>query len=790
MPAFVKETELKTLQEKAQATTRERMLREMAEAVETLSAESGLVLVLEDLHWSDSSTLELIAYLAQRRMRARLLVIGTYRPTEVIIEEHPLKGIKQELQARAQCTELRLELLTEEEIEEYVTKRFPQSTFPADLARVIHRRTDGNALFMVNVVEELISQGMVSEQDGHWELQVRAEDVEGEVPENLRQIIGKQIERLGAQEQRLLEVASVAGAEFAAATVAVGLQQDAEEVEAVCEDLAWKEQFLKEVGVVERPDGTISGQYAFQHALYQNVLYDRVARARRVRLHRQIGDREETSYGERAGEIAAELAVHFERGRDLQRAVHYCKLAGENALKRNAHTEAIRHLKAGIALLHTLPVTLERTEQELAMQLSLGTSLQAVKSYTAPDVERAYSRARELCQQLGEPPQLFQVLFGLRGLYFARAEHQIAHELGEQLLRIAKRTQDSVLLLEAHVALVNTCLYRGQLSSANAHIEQAMQLYDPGQQGSYAFVYSLDPGVFCTTRAAEVLCLFGYPEQAQQQCAEALRLGEALSHPFTRCHLLANLVFFYQLCRDVLNVQKWAEEATRYARDQGFPFWITISSIWQGWALAVQGDTQEGIARLRRDVDAYQKTGAGLMLSYFMALLAEAYGRAGRAEEGLTVLDEALTAVESSDERFYEAELYRLKGELILKDERRMQNAERRKKTPTPSSVHHSSFIIHRFAEGEACFQRALEIARQQQAKALELRAAISLARLWQQQGKQTDAQELLAPIYHWFTEGFATTDLKEAKALLDQLDQQASRQKPTLSTCGATSKP
>ena len=374
MPTLLSAAALEALQRKVQGATRERMLREMAEAVEALTAERPLALRLEDLHWSDVSTLELLSVLARRQERARLLVLGTYRPVEMLGNGHPLRAVKQELQLHKQCEELRLGFLTEQNVAEYLATRFRLVPSPArgegqdggasrqqfsrrpphpiplprgereavspaaslqGLARMVHQRTDGNSLFMVNIVDYLIVQGMLGES-GETQPAVQIE-----VPESIQQIIEKQIDRLSPEEQHVLEVASVAGAQFSAAAVAAGTKITTGDVEACCTGLARREQFLRTNGVSEWPDGTVATRYSFLHALYQEVLYERIPAGQRVALHSRIGEREEQAYGDRARDIAAELAVHFERGRDYCKAVQYLQQAGENALRRSAHREAI-----------------------------------------------------------------------------------------------------------------------------------------------------------------------------------------------------------------------------------------------------------------------------------------------------------------------------------------------------------------------------------------------------------------------------------------------------------------
>ncbi|MGH8006812.1 MAG: ATP-binding protein, partial [Candidatus Binatia bacterium] len=380
LPWLLSPADREGLQREVVGVTRERMLREMAEMIEALTSvrrvsdPPPLILALEDLHWSDTATLELLAYLARRWEAARLLVIATYRPVEVIVREHPLRGVKQELQQHGQSAELRLEGLTEGEVSHYLTQRFglvpsslpqppiPNPQLPAPLhrlAHVIHQCTEGNPLFMVNVVDDLVIQGVMTQRDGRWELKRAVETVASGMPESLRQMLKEQIARLNVQDQQMLEAASVAGMEFSTAAVAAALEETVDQVEAQCEGLARREHFLRVRGASDWPDGTIATRYEFLHALYQDALYQRLPVGRRQRLHQRVGEREEAAYGDRVGEIAAELAVHFERSQDAQRAVTYLHQAAENAMRRSAHQEAIEHCTKGLELLQTLPDTPE-----------------------------------------------------------------------------------------------------------------------------------------------------------------------------------------------------------------------------------------------------------------------------------------------------------------------------------------------------------------------------------------------------------------------------------------------
>ena len=312
----------------------------------------------------------------------------------MLAHEHPLRAVKQELQLHRHCEELRLNLLTEGDVANYLVTRFVGSSLPARLTRMIHQRTEGNPLFIVNMMDYLTARGVLVEIAGQWQLTAAVEEAETGVPESIQQLIEKHIERLSPEEQRVLEVASVAGAEFSAAAVAAGVKVEVGEIEARCVRLARRDQFVRISGMEEWPDGTVSTRYRFLHALYQEVWYEPVPVGQRLSLHRWIGEREEQAYKEQVKEIAAELAVHFERGRDYRRAVQYSGQAGENAILRSAHVEAIQHLTKALQLLKTLPDTPERTRQELTLQTALGVPLVATSGYAAPTAGEAYTRAR------------------------------------------------------------------------------------------------------------------------------------------------------------------------------------------------------------------------------------------------------------------------------------------------------------------------------------------------------------------------------------------------------------
>jgi predicted ATPase len=748
LPGIMNEVELERLQRQVYGATPARMLRELGHALAVLAADTPLVLVLEDLHWSDSSTVDVLAYLGQQLEPARLLVLGTYRPVDAMLRAHPLRRTVQELCGRGQARELSLELLPAEDVAAYVAGRCGGPVAPA-LAAFVHQRTDGNALFMVNVVEHLVQQDLVVQREGQWTLRQGAGAAVAKVPEGVQQLLVRRIEELAPETRQVLEAASVVGEAFAAPAVAAGVQSAVEDVQAVCDALAAQHHFIEDTGVTVWPDGTRGGSYRFQHTLYQQVLYNELGNARRGQLHRRIGARLQAGYGVHAGEIAAQLAVHFERGGEIQPAVHYWQHVADTAARRNAHHEAIAALRTGLALLATLPEDPKRTQQELTLQLTLGDLVMAAKGMGAQEAGEAYTRAHVLCQQLGATPQRFGVLSGLTMFHATQGRLGLAQTFGQQLLDPALCQPDPVLVCEGHTAVGVVALYRGDLIAARTHFEQSLELSAAQPPSTPIFAGGLYPGIASLVWLLRALWVLGYADQAQQRSQDALALARHIKHAPSIAYVEYFTAMLCQYRREAAATHAHAKALMAFATAQGLMHRLEQGRILLGWALAMEGDAAGGVQQIQQGLAAHQDTGIKMGQPYYLALLAEALGRAAQPEAGLTVLAEALTLVATTEERWWEAELSRLTGALRLQ-------------LPIPD-----------VPQAEACFQRALEVARRQQAKALELRAAMSLSRLWQRRGKREEARQVLAEVYGWFTEGFDTPDLQEAKALLEELSSQ-----------------
>jgi len=496
---------------------------------------------------------------------------------------------------------------------------------------------------------------------------------------------------------------------------------------------------------------------------------------RRKALHEQTARAIEALYHANLDEHYSALAHHYSQSGNTEKAIAYLGLAGQQSVQRSANTEAVTQLTRAVELLQSLPDNPARIQQELGLQTLLGGALIANKGYASPEVEHCYARAVTLCRQVGETPQLFPALLGLWACYTVQAKYTPAHELAEQLLRLAQTAQDALALVGAYWALGETVLLLGRYDSAHVALRQGISHYDSQQYAAQAFAYGQDNGVTCLIFEAWALWFLGYPEQALRREHEGLSLAQEVQHLNTQALAQTCALWLYQFRREVPKVQEMAEGMMRVSTEHGLPQWQAMSTIFHGWALAEQGHVAEGATQTQEGITAWRATGAALGLPYFLALEAEVYLRAGQPEEGLRVLAEALATVDKTEERMHEAELHRLRGELTLQ-KFRVSSFE----FQVPPNPQHLTPSTQAEAEAEACFLKAIEIAQRQQAKSLELRAVMSLVRLRQQQATETtqqtararldEAHRMLSEIYGWFTEGFDTKDLQEAKALLEEL--------------------
>ena len=741
------------------AASQERMKRELANFLQSVAHRRPLVLFFDDLHWADVSTIDLLSFLAGKFDVMRVLIVVTYRPSDMLLAKHPFAQIKPDLQARGVCRELLLEFLNEAEIVDYLALEFPGHRFPAEFPKLIHAKTEGSPLFMADLVRYLRDRGVIgleeSRQDAcapRWMLAEALPDIERELPESVRGMIERKIGQLSEEDRKLLSAASVQGYEFDSAVVWRVLKLDADEVEERLEKLERVFAFVKLASESEFPNRTMTLKYRFVHVLYQNALYSALRATRKATLSRAVAEALEGCYGERKASVANELALLWEAAREYAHASDYSLQAARNAAQVNAHHEAAQFAERGLEALLKLPETPERNERELGLQLALGFSLQSVLSWGAPEAGASFTRARKLCEQMGDDPRFFAALVGVWAYNLVRAQYETAHGVCEQMLQLAEKSQDPVLLVTATMCWAKVHYYQADLVSTRQLGERALALDRRENHEAYLAVYNEDGGISARREHSFCMWMLGYPDQALALAKEAVTLAEQTFHPFglaAAYHTMGSVLTSF---RHWQSSQKAFEKVFALAEEHALGDMLKHATASNALNLAYQEPTQEALELAKQSIESLDAQGVMVSRTRYLARMAEAFLMADRCAEGLAAIAEALAQVERTGERIVAAEIWRIKGELLLK--------------AADSNAH---------SEAEGCYHRAIKIARQQGTKSLELRAATRLARLWQQEGKQKDAREMLAEIYGWFTEGFDTADLKDAKALLEDLSSEFS---------------
>ena len=648
------------------AVSQEQMKRELSAFLQDVSRLRPLVLFFDDVHWADVSTVDLLSYLATKFDSLSVFIIATYRPSELLLAEHPFLHVKLELQGRGVCREMPLAFLTSADVAGYLALEFPDNRFSPDLPAVIHAKTEGSPLFMADLVRYLRDCHVIGQDNGVWVLARSVPDLERDLPESVRSMIQKKIAQLSEADVRLLTAASVQGFEFDSGVVAKAVAIDAAAIEERLDVLELVYSFIRFVNEQELPDRTLTLRFRFVHVLYQNALYASLRPTRRASLSAAVAEALIGFYGAQRSAIASELAVLFEAARDFEHAAEHFLAAAQQAASVSANKEAAALARRGLNALAFLPETRERAEQELRLQTSLGPALMGTVGFAAPEVEAAYNRARELCRQIGETPQLFPVMWGLWQYWLARGNYQTALDLAKQLLATAEPIQDDALLLMAEHAFGNTLWLIGDFESARASAERHNALYVPERHHSLASRYGgYDTGVAGLCGLTMNLWPLGYPEQAAQTGRDAIALAREIEHQYSLAFALTFNAMVHQYRGDVERTRQDAEHAITLAAEHDLGPWLAWATVLHGWALAMRGQ-EEGVAQARQGAAGWGASGALCLQPYFLGLLAEAQRAIGQTEMALATLREALAITEQTREGLAESELQRLKGELVL----------------------------------------------------------------------------------------------------------------------------
>lgn len=745
LPWLIDDADRAELDRELRGVTSARMLRELAQALETISRRHLLIVALEDLHWSDAATADLLAFLARRTSPARLMVLASYRPVDAVLSENPIRSVHHELQRQGRCQDIAIEALPESDVGELVARRFDAAPFAGELAVVVHRRTEGNPLFIVSMLEDLVSQGRISSATEGWQLGGRIADIEGSVPNGLLKMVHTLCDRLEDGERAVVEAASVVGASFSAAAAAAALEKDLVDVEELCEEMARRGVFLDRVGATSWPDGTSASSYTFRHALYGDALYKGIPAARRRRFHERVGRRLESAFATDPVSAAGILGRHFEEAGDHVRAARHLRQAAEVAARRGAPREALALIARVRTHLEHLPEGPERTVEELMVEIAAGPALSAIQGYASLEVQQVFTRARERCRALGDGPQLFPVLWGLWAFWCVCGRNNEALELAEEVFALAKQSGDRDLMLEGHHAMWVTRFFRGDIGETGRHLDAGLALYDRSQHHAHVMLYGQDPGVVglsyrCLVRQAQ-----GREREADAESVAAMELGRSLGHHVSTIFGVGFMGWMHMERDDAARCRPLAEEVLEIASTNGLAFW-QAHGTWIVSRSVAATDPAAGIAGMRGAIETLRAIGARMGIPAYLATLARVVLRAGDLEETRRLLDEAQAIGDETGEWLGRAEMLRVRGDLEL-----AANGD-------------GAEAIQR---AESLYREALEVARRQEATRLELQSALDLARLWQTPGRGAETAALLRPILEKLPSDETYPELVEARSFL-----------------------
>jgi class 3 adenylate cyclase/predicted ATPase len=686
------------------------------------AAQSPVLLVVEDLHWADPSTLELLSILTDQVATAQVLILLTARP-----EFRPAWG------PRSHTTLATLGRLARAHTTEMIERVSGGGSLPPQVLDQLVARSDGIPLFAEELAKSVLESGEL-EGDEH----AGVGSASFAVPATLQDSLMARLDRLGSAKG-VAQLAATLGRQFSYELLCAVSPLDEETLERDLGRLV-EAELLYQRGLPPK------ASYVFKHALIQEAAYESLLRSTRSEVHKRIAAVLAERFHETIETQPELLAQHYGAAGLAAEAVEYWRRAGQKAIQRSANLEAMHHLERALEAAGKMAESPERDQLEIGLLITLGPVLIGTRGWAAPEVGRSYERARDLCRRAGDAPQLFTALWGLWFYYTQGGRLRTGLELAEQLMGLAERQPDPGLLMQAHHMLGPTRMSLGPLTSARSHFEAAIALYDPERHRSHASLYGgHDPCVCCSGNGSIVHWMLGSPDLALRRCREAIELARRLGQPTSLGHALIASTMLHQLRREPEAAREVADACLTIAAEHDLVSYQSFSRFMRGWAVASTGLRGEGLAEMRQVRTAKQAAGQKIWGPHFAGMIADVCSEAGQLADGLTAVSEGLTQVDETGDRYYEAELYRLRGELLL--------------------LQHGASA---FAEADACFQRALELARKQEARSWELRAAMSLVRLWQGREGHADARRMLADVYAGFSEGFDTEDLKDARRLLE----------------------
>jgi predicted ATPase len=727
--------------------SQQRMKREMAAFLEEASRLQPAVIFLDDLQWADASTVDLLGYLADRLSTMRIAMVVTYRPSELVQTKHPFLSLKLDLQARRACRELYLEYLRPAAVTEYVALEFPNHSFPEEFIRLIHQRTEGHSLFLVDVLRDLRRRHvLVEDPRGGWVLSEGLAAIERELPESVRSMIQRKLDALNDDARQLLAAASVQGVDFDSAMVAEALEIDEQDAEDRLDRLEREHALVRFTGEETCPDRTVTMRYRFAHGLYQNTMFSSLRPTRRAAMAGAIAAGLVRRWGDRTPEIAGELAVLFETARAAIAAARYFSVAAASATRLFAHDEARKLALRGLALLHPMPDDTTRRKVELELQMTYALAVKTSRGFGVPEVGQAYRRARDLCRQIDDPGLVIPVLMGLSAHYITSGDIRVAHELADHLLGLATQIGNPHVEMIAEWCLGAALHHLGELESAHQHLERGLKLYDPEFHRARAWEVGIEPGIFCMCELSRTLVLRGQADGGLRLIGRAETAARDLGHPQTLAFVMLFRMLLHQLRREPVETRSLYDALQPVCVEKGFAQEMLWARPVNGWAIYELGDHERGLGEIERGVGEQEERHSALLRPYYLLLQADGLRRSGRIDEAAQRLEAAATTSLATGQHMFEPELHRLRGELLLDADRLQGDAARES------------------------FEKALSEARRQGAALLELRAAHSLAAWLAGEGRIAEARAVLEPVIAAVSEGLDTADVVEATALLGSI--------------------
>jgi tetratricopeptide (TPR) repeat protein len=727
--------------------SRELLSRELVSFLEEASLTVPLILFLDDLHWADESTLDLLRHVSNRFDVMGILILANYRPEELQLHNQRFLQVALDLQARRRCQRIELGFLGVADVEAFLALEFTQNNFPPVFPRLIQTKTEGNPFFMVEVLRYLRDKQVISLKGDTWTLSEKLPDIERDLPQSIVGMVQRKVDILSDSDRRLLSAASIQGFEFDSPVVARTLAIDPADTEERLDSLHRVHGIVQPLGERELPQGTVAVRYRFVHFLYYGALYNAIQPARKAAWSGTAASALLHFHEGHVADIASQVGFLFESARDFLRAATHFSLAAEHAFRIFAFGEAELLARRGLRMLEILPKGMAESEEKQGLQrrllVILGNSLLSGKGFGTEEVHEVFIRARDLCR--GDSPRLFGPLWGLQTYFVSRLAMDSATDISGQLLKLAANSDDPSVKEIAHLGAGVARYLRGEIDIAREHFQHYRELDDPSLRVAAARRYGLEPGIMLRAFEARAFLWMGQPEKCNTQLEAALSLARALSHAPTMAFVMAIAATTQQWHRDVERVEELARELVNLGAEHGMQVWLTEGSVFDGWVQFQRGQESAGIQRIKENIAGYAATGTEMFLPIGYAILAETCRQAGRFEEGLQAVRMAHQSSWWSDDCrvIYAVELVRVEGDLLAASGQREQ--------------------------AEQKLTRSLEIARQRQLRPLELRAALSLSRLWRSEDPAR-ARAILAPVCAIFSNQVNYTDLQDAESELRSL--------------------